>query len=521
MDDPNGRCSQCNMTIKKSQMGGHRYYYLSFGSPEGDKHKGSYFVGPATTPAATSPVVTFTPNAGSVNQSADTGSIPKVVYKREIGDTGDGYDYYFGGKKYETYILANSARNTALALNTAQKSRIGYANVTANLDDYGFSTPPAIVRSDSSYEFGGATYSTYSAAQGARKAIIDSRISTAQSHKNGANLKPAGPDFSPTGDLDGDGILNSGDTYWGPGATAPVTPPTQPRPTPAATAPAPTQQEQEASFYTAATKALDAAKAGDPQPLRNFDNFFGITRPEIEYTQAFYAPPGFNEQRYLATFGDQDPSVGPHNRIPFVRGVRGVQDPLSDVTTSSPEEPIGWSESQYLAANPDVAAAVANGEMPSGLAHYYSSGQAEGRQSDFSEPTSPTTPEVPANVPGNVVQPDSAEAGTTQPGDTSETTPEGATEFPEPAQDSSSAQSESEQEQENSEQTAAQAQQEEEKEAALATATAVKHSAKESRMKKLMSMRKPWSSGGSSSNGSDSMVAPPITPSSQIPPPPL
>ena len=70
-------------------------------------------------------------------------------------------------------------------------------------------------------------------------------------------------------------------------------------------------------------------------------------------------------------------------------------------------------------------------------------------------------------------------------------------------------------------QTAAQAQLNQEKEAALVTATASKHSAKESRMKKLMSMRKPWSSGGSSSNGSDSMVAPPITPSSQIPPPPL
>lgn len=52
--------------------------------------------------------------------------------------------------------------------------------------------------------------------------------------------------------------------------------------------------------------------------------------------------------------------------------------------------PLGWRESAYLAANPDVAAAVRDGLLPSGYDHYTRFGRAEGR------PGVPVTPPTPA-----------------------------------------------------------------------------------------------------------------------------
>ncbi len=49
-----------------------------------------------------------------------------------------------------------------------------------------------------------------------------------------------------------------------------------------------TQAEKESAFYQALSDAQAAAKNGDPTLLRNFDTFFGITRPAIEYTKDFY-----------------------------------------------------------------------------------------------------------------------------------------------------------------------------------------------------------------------------------------
>jgi hypothetical protein len=69
---------------------------------------------------------------------------------------------------------------------------------------------------------------------------------------------------------------------------------------------------------------------------------------------------------------------------------------------------------------------------------------------------------------------------------------------------------------------ASQAEADEKQQQALAVATANKQSAKEARLKKIMEMRKPYMSGAASVNGSsDAMVVPPITPASQVPPPPL
>ncbi|CBS91574.1 hypothetical protein [Azospirillum lipoferum] len=48
--------------------------------------------------------------------------------------------------------------------------------------------------------------------------------------------------------------------------------------------------------------------------------------------------------------------------------------------------PTGWRERGYLAANPDVAAAVRTGQISSGYAHYVQHGRAEGRPGGFAEP---------------------------------------------------------------------------------------------------------------------------------------
>lgn len=56
----------------------------------------------------------------------------------------------------------------------------------------------------------------------------------------------------------------------------------------------------------------------------------------------------------------------------------------ADVDTAT-AQPTGWRERAYLAANPDVAAAVRNGQISSGYAHYVQQGRAEGRSGGFVE----------------------------------------------------------------------------------------------------------------------------------------
>ncbi len=49
-----------------------------------------------------------------------------------------------------------------------------------------------------------------------------------------------------------------------------------------------TQEQKDAAFYAALQSAQTAAANGDPQPLRNFDSFFGIPRPEAQYGADYY-----------------------------------------------------------------------------------------------------------------------------------------------------------------------------------------------------------------------------------------
>ncbi len=63
-------------------------------------------------------------------------------------------------------------------------------------------------------------------------------------------------------------------------------------------------------------------------------------------------------------------------------------------TTLAP--PKGWRERAYLAANPDVAAAVRNGQLSSGYAHYVRQGRAEGRRGGFAEQVGDAAKPAPA-----------------------------------------------------------------------------------------------------------------------------
>jgi hypothetical protein len=85
-------------------------------------------------------------------------------------------------------------------------------------------------------------------------------------------------------------------------------------------------------------------------------------------------------------------------------------------TTLAP--PTGWRERAYLAANPDVAAAVRNGQLSSGYAHYVQQGRAEGRRGGFAEQAGDAAkpaPAQPAPEKSSQVQPAAHPAATSIP----------------------------------------------------------------------------------------------------------
>ncbi|WP_109105478.1 hypothetical protein [Azospirillum sp. TSO35-2] len=75
-------------------------------------------------------------------------------------------------------------------------------------------------------------------------------------------------------------------------------------------------------------------------------------------------------------------ALGLHLTMPsMLSGLRRAA-PDADTTLAPPS---GWRERAYLAANPDVAAAVRDGVISSGYAHYVQHGRAEGRLGGFRE----------------------------------------------------------------------------------------------------------------------------------------
>jgi hypothetical protein len=68
-------------------------------------------------------------------------------------------------------------------------------------------------------------------------------------------------------------------------------------------------------------------------------------------------------------------------------------------------QPTGWRERAYLAANPDVAAAVRSGQISSGYAHYVQQGRAEGRRGGFVEQVKKPAETQPAGSQPAEIQP--------------------------------------------------------------------------------------------------------------------
>lgn len=86
------------------------------------------------------------------------------------------------------------------------------------------------------------------------------------------------------------------------------------------------------------------------------------------------------------------------SRLAQDAGVRVTLDPWlrkPERLVAAPQypPPADWHERSYLAANPDVAAAVRNGDFESGYEHYRIAGLREGRSGGFPAPR--TVAEVP------------------------------------------------------------------------------------------------------------------------------
>lgn len=83
-------------------------------------------------------------------------------------------------------------------------------------------------------------------------------------------------------------------------------------------------------------------------------------------------------------------------RIPIAPFAAWVKDPPEEPPAGPPPD---WREDRYLAANPDVAAAVRKGALSSGYAHYVAFGQAERRTGGFGTPAPAAVPPQPAPQP--------------------------------------------------------------------------------------------------------------------------
>jgi hypothetical protein len=75
-----------------------------------------------------------------------------------------------------------------------------------------------------------------------------------------------------------------------------------------------------------------------------------------------------------------------------------------------------WNEQAYLAANPDVAAEVAQGKLSSGLQHFQQWGQAEGRPGAFITGAAAAAPTIDPSLVGSILKPFSATQFTADPG---------------------------------------------------------------------------------------------------------
>jgi hypothetical protein len=134
-----------------------------------------------------------------------------------------------------------------------------------------------------------------------------------------------------------------------------------------------------ASFDEAAYLALNpdiaAAVARGETTARAHYEAFGFDEGRAPY---------FDEQAYLAGNPDVAAHVAAGGGSALDHWVQFGQHEgrsMAPAAVAVPEAaPGGFDERAYLAANPDVAAAIANGTMDSGLGHFQRHGAGEGRQ---------------------------------------------------------------------------------------------------------------------------------------------
>jgi hypothetical protein len=359
--------------------------------------------------------------------------------------------------------------------------------------------------------------------------------------------------------------------------------------------PAPTQltpaqiEANNAKFFAQLQAAQDAAKAGDPTQLQNFDKFFGISRPAAEYTQEFYfgsSPDGridavnaLNiplEQKVITIaeikIGNTDSvsnMVGwlergnlpqqaaidfmssPEGKIAIVNELNIPMDQkvktIAEIkigNTDSVSNMVGWLErgnqpqqaaldlmnsqdgkislvnsldiSQDMKRNITAEIMIGNNDSISNMVTWFQGGNppqaaalaylnppppppvavAEPQPEIAAPEAAPVNPEeqnIPDNISEEVINPSSGNPST------DESTDSGL---------------------DSSHPGAANNQHDERAEQAMAAATAKRQSSREERLRKIMEMRKPYTSGGGST-GTDAMIAPVITPASQVPPPAL
>lgn len=100
-------------------------------------------------------------------------------------------------------------------------------------------------------------------------------------------------------------------------------------------------------------------------------------------------------------------------RVQFEKGLLGALPPREPpaavaIPVADTPPPKGWRDDLYLAANPDVAAAVVAGAVPSGFVHYHRFGRTEGRHL---APASASLPASPRPAEKETAPPAVAAAG--------------------------------------------------------------------------------------------------------------
>ena len=155
------------------------------------------------------------------------------------------------------------------------------------------------------------------------------------------------------------------------------------------------------SLLTASEWALEQERqrlAEVAAPVQNWSDESAFGHPIGEHKRLLHDPlrRNFEEPAYLAANPDVSAAVSRGDLksgfAHYILHGRAEGRPLRPPESSSETDPLEFDEAYYLAANPDVNAAVLRGDFRSGLAHYRDKGRVEGRAVCSPEPSPETAP---------------------------------------------------------------------------------------------------------------------------------